>query len=71
MPAAVTAADVESFLLDLCRKGRPPRTRNVPLAGVRRLLCATTGNDATVSIPHPLDDIPKIMLERSPQCVIS
>lgn len=51
-PAAVTAADVESFLLNLCRKGRAPRTRNVALAGVRCLLCATTGNDATVSIPR-------------------
>jgi hypothetical protein len=68
--AAVPAADVESFLFDLCRKGRAPRIRNVALAGVRCLLCATTGNDATVSITHPLDDIPKIVLERFPQCVI-
>jgi hypothetical protein len=27
-PAAVTATDVESFMLDLCRKGRAARTRN-------------------------------------------
>ncbi len=50
-PAAVTAADVESFVLDLCRKGRAARTRNVALAAVRCLLFATTGNDATVGIP--------------------
>jgi len=51
-PAAVTAADVESFLLDLCRKGRAPRTRNVALAAVRCLLGATTGSDVTASIPR-------------------
>ena len=51
-PAAVTAADVESFLLDLCRKGRAARTRNVALAAVRCLLFATTSNDATVGIPR-------------------
>jgi site-specific recombinase XerD len=51
-PAAVTAADVESFLLDLCRKDRAPRTRNVALAAVRCLLGATTSNDGTVGIPR-------------------
>src|ERR1035437_9141727 len=51
-PAGVTAADVESFLLDLCRKGSAPSTRNVSLAGVRCLLGATTGSDVTVSIPR-------------------
>jgi site-specific recombinase XerD len=51
-PAAVTAADVESFVLDLCRKGRAARTRNVALAAVRCLLFATTSNDATVGIPR-------------------
>jgi integrase len=51
-PEAVTAADVESFVLDLCRKGRAARTRNVALAAVRCLLFATTGNDATVGIPR-------------------
>jgi site-specific recombinase XerD len=51
-PADVTAADVESFLLDLCRKGSMPSTRNVALAGVRCLLGATTGSDVTASIPR-------------------
>jgi len=49
---AVTAADVESFVLELCRKGRAARNRNVALAAVRCLLFATTGNDATVGIPR-------------------
>ena len=48
----VTAADVESFLLDLCRKGSTPSTRNVNLAAVRCLLVATTGSDVTASIPR-------------------
>jgi integrase/recombinase XerD len=50
-PSAVTAADVESFMLDLCRKGRAAQTRNVALAAVRCLVGAATGNDATVSVP--------------------
>ena len=37
-PAVVTAADVESFLLELCRKGSTPSTRNANLAAVRCLL---------------------------------
>jgi len=49
-PADVTSADVESFLLDLGRKGRSPRTRNVNLAAVRCLLAATTGGNATAGI---------------------
>jgi integrase/recombinase XerD len=51
-PADVTSSDVESFLLDLVRKGRSPRTRNVNLATVRCLLGATTGSNATASIPR-------------------
>jgi hypothetical protein len=31
-PSAVTTQDVEGFLLDLHRKGRAPRTRNVNLS---------------------------------------
>ena len=34
-PADIKAADVESFLLDLSRKGRSPQTRNVNLSAVR------------------------------------
>jgi hypothetical protein len=41
--AAVSTADVESFVLDLCRKGRAARTRSVALAAVRCPLFATTG----------------------------
>jgi integrase len=51
-PADVTSTDVESFLLDLGRKGRSPRTRNVNLAAVRCLLGATTGSNATAGIPR-------------------
>ena len=51
-PADVTSTDVESFLLDLVRKGRSPRTRNVNLAAVRCLLGATTGGNATAGIPR-------------------
>jgi integrase len=51
-PAEVTSTDVESFLLDLVRKGRSPRTRNVNLAAVRCLLGATTGGNATAGIPR-------------------
>ena len=51
-PADVTSTDVESFLLDLVRKGRSPRTRNVNLAAVRCLLAATTGGNATAGIPR-------------------
>ena len=34
-PGDIKAADVESFLLDLTRKGRSPQTRNVNLSAVR------------------------------------
>jgi hypothetical protein len=51
-PAEVTSTDVEGFLLDLVRKGRSPRTRNVNLAAVRCLLGATTGGNATAGIPR-------------------
>ena len=51
-PADVTSTDVESFLLDLVRNGRSPRTRNVNLAAVRCLLGATTGSNATAGIPR-------------------
>ena len=51
-PADVTSTDVESFLLDLVRKGRSPRTRNVNLAAVRCLLGATTGSNATAGVPR-------------------
>jgi hypothetical protein len=40
-PTDIKAADVESFLLDLTRKGRSPQTRNVNLSAVRCLLFAT------------------------------
>ena len=49
MPAAVTAADAESFVLDQCRKGRAPRTRNAALAAVRCLLFATTGIERSMN----------------------
>jgi site-specific recombinase XerD len=54
-PTAIKAADVESFLLDLTRKGRSPKTRNVNLSAVRCLLFATLGEDSrvvTAGIPN-------------------
>jgi integrase/recombinase XerD len=51
----VTTQDVEGFLLDLARKGRAPRTRNVNLSAVRCLLAATIGDKSrviTASIPN-------------------
>jgi integrase/recombinase XerD len=51
----VTTQDVEGFLLDLARKGRAPRTRNVNLSAVRCLLAATIGDKGriiTASIPN-------------------
>jgi len=48
-PADIKAADVESFLLDLTRKGRSPQTRNVNLSAVRCLLFATLGDDSRVN----------------------
>jgi integrase/recombinase XerD len=54
-PTAIKAADVESFLLDLTRKGRSPQTRNVNLSAVRCLLFATLGDDSrvvTAGIPN-------------------
>ena len=54
-PATVTTKDVEGFLLDLARKGRSPRTRNVNLSAVRCLLFATTGESSrvvTTGIPN-------------------
>ena len=50
-PSAITGADVESFLLDLVRKGRCARTRNVNLAAIRCWFGATTGGNAAASIP--------------------
>jgi integrase/recombinase XerD len=53
--AAVTTKDVEGFLLDLARKGRSPRTRNVNLSAVRCLLVATIGDKrrvVTTGIPN-------------------
>ena len=53
-PSAVSTQDVEGFLLELHRKGRSPRTRNVNLAAVRCLLAATLGDQSriiTASIP--------------------
>ena len=55
VPAAIKTADVESFLLDLTRKGRSPQTRNVNLSAVRCLLFATLGADSrvvTAGIPN-------------------
>ena len=49
MPTDIKAADVESFLLDLTRKGRSPQTRNVNLSAVRCLLFATLGDDSRVN----------------------
>jgi site-specific recombinase XerD len=50
-PTAVTTEDVEGFLLDLVRRGRSPRTRNVNLAAVRCLLAAALGD----AMPSPID----------------
>jgi len=53
--SAVTTRDVEGFLLDLHRKGRSPRTRNVNLSAVRCLLAATVGDKSriiTAGIPN-------------------
>jgi len=47
-PTAVTTEDVEGFLLDLARRGRSPRTRNVNLAGVRCLLAAARGDASRI-----------------------
>jgi integrase len=55
MPTDIKAADVESFLLDLTRKGRSPQTRYVNLSAVRCLLFATVGDDSrviTAGIPN-------------------
>jgi hypothetical protein len=38
-PSAIKTADVDSFLLDLTRKGRSPQTRNVNLPAVRCPWC--------------------------------
>jgi len=54
-PTAVTTQDVEGFLLDLVRRGRSPRTRNVNLSAVRCLLAAILGDKSriiTASIPN-------------------
>jgi integrase/recombinase XerD len=47
-PTAVTTEDVEGFLLDLARRGRSPRTRNVNLAAVRCLLAAARGDASRI-----------------------
>ena len=47
-PTAVTTQDVEGFLLDLVRRGRSPRTRNVNLAAVRCLLAAVLGDASRI-----------------------
>ncbi|MBN2576266.1 MAG: phage integrase N-terminal SAM-like domain-containing protein [Deltaproteobacteria bacterium] len=47
-PTAVTTQDVEGFLLDLARRGRSPRTRNVNLAAVRCLLAAARGDASRI-----------------------
>jgi integrase len=47
-PGDIKATDVESFLLDLTRKGRSPQTRNVNLSAVRCLLFATVGDDSRI-----------------------
>jgi integrase/recombinase XerD len=47
-PTAVTTEDVEGFLLDLARRGRSPRTRNVNLAAVRCLLAAALGDASRI-----------------------
>ena len=47
-PTAVTTEDVEGFLLDLARRGRSPRTRNVNLAAVRCLLAAARGDGSRI-----------------------
>lgn len=55
LPSAIATADVEDFLLDLARRGRSPRTRNVNLAGIRCLLLATLGPASraiTAAIPN-------------------
>jgi integrase/recombinase XerD len=55
VPADIETADVESFLLDLTRKGRSPQTRNVNLSAVRCLLFATLGSKSrviTAGIPN-------------------
>ena len=62
-PAAVSAADVESFLLNLCRKGRAPRTRNVALAGVSCLLCVTTGSTSD-ALQRLLDSTSRIAVSK-------
>jgi site-specific recombinase XerD len=52
---AIKTADVESFLLDLARKGRAPQTCNVNLAAVRCLLSANLCSDShviTAGIPN-------------------
>jgi integrase/recombinase XerD len=53
--AEITTDDVERYLLELSRRGRSPRTRNVNLAAVRCLLSATLGPASraiTAAIPN-------------------
>jgi integrase/recombinase XerD len=55
VPLEITTADVEEFLLDLARRGRSPRTRNVNLAAARCLLSAILGPASraiTAAIPN-------------------
>jgi integrase/recombinase XerD len=54
-PVEISTEDVEGFLIELARRGRSPRTRNVNLAAVRCLLSATLGTASqaiTDAIPN-------------------
>lgn len=54
---AVTTKDVEQSLLELARKERSPRTRNLNLAAIRCALRATLRRD-------PSKDVPRARVER-------
>ncbi len=49
---AVKQSDVEQYLLELVRKERSPRTRNVHLAAIRCALRAAVRRDASAEIPQ-------------------
>jgi site-specific recombinase XerD len=48
----VTTKDVEQYLLELARRGRSPRTRNVNLAAIRCALRATVRRDPAAAVPQ-------------------
>jgi integrase/recombinase XerD len=61
---AVKTKDVEQYLLELARKERSPRTRNVNLAAIRCALRATLRRD-------PAEGVPRAKVERRSPEILS